>query len=111
VLARLALETIGVLVWNRHGERVQQFRDSREHRRGVREFRKDDEPDRKERRAAGDGGIDHGEHAVRIRSHLIAMDGIGQVRLTGRRRVSDCLAHRITPASIDGSGRFTTRVL
>ena len=49
----------------------------REDRRGVRELRKHDEPHRQERRAAGDGRVDHRQHAVGVGAHLRAVERIG----------------------------------
>ena len=63
----LRVEPVGVLVGNRHGELVGAARDGRKDRRRVRELRKHDEPDRQERRRAGDRRVDHREHAIGVR--------------------------------------------
>jgi hypothetical protein len=60
-----------------------------DHRRGMREFRKDDETDRQKRRAAFDRGIDHLKHAVGVRAHLPPLDRIWQIGLTGGGRVTN----------------------
>ena len=63
----------------------QQFVDGRKHRRGVRELGKHDQTHRQKRRAAGDRGIDHREHAIGVRAHVRSFERIGQSR-SGRRR-------------------------
>ena len=93
--------------------------DGREDRRGVREFRKDDEPDRQKRRAADDGRIDHRQHAVGVRAHLPAIERIGIVDLAGGGGVandghawSTIAGLNLSAASIEGTGsRHDPRVV
>ena len=88
VLARFGGKAIGVLVRDRHRELVEQLRDRREHRRGVRELWEHDEPHRQERRAAGDRVIDHRDDAIGVGAHAIAMQRIRQIGLTRRNGVA-----------------------
>ena len=55
---------------------------------------KHDQAHRQERRAAGDRRIDHRQHPVGVLAHRQPIEGIGEVGLAGRRRVSNDLAHR-----------------
>ena len=78
-----------MLVGNRDRQLCKQLLHGLKHRRGMREFWKDDQTDRQERRAAFDRGIDHLKHAVGVRAHLPPLDRIWQIGLTGGGRVTN----------------------
>ena len=94
VLARLRVEAFGVLVRDRNGQLLDQLLDGRKHGRRVRELREHDETNRQERRAARNGGVDHREHAIRVRAHLRSIQRIREVGLTGGGGIADG-SHRI----------------
>ena len=69
----------------------------RKHGRRMRELREHDEPHRQERRAAGDGRVDHRQHAVGVRAHVRAVERIRQIGLAGGGGVSDrCRSSGVT---------------
>ena len=79
----LLLVAVGVLVGDRQSEAVDQFFDCGIDRSGVGEFREGDEADVKEWFIAGDGKIDHIEHALGSMMNFIARAGVGRVELAG----------------------------
>jgi hypothetical protein len=93
VLARFAVQALGVLVRNLHREHFVEFFHARIDRRRVRELGKHDEPHRQERAAAADGSVDHRQHAIGVGAHIGACRRVRQVRLARRDGVSD-VRHR-----------------
>ncbi len=118
MLARLQLQAVGVVIGNRHREVIPQFADCGIHRRGMREFRKDDQAHGQEGGAASHRSINHREHAIGVDAHAVSRGGIREIGLAGGSGVANMAHGRVvvsglgrTSSSIGGSGRLITLVL
>ena len=84
MLFRFLLEPLGMFVRNLDSKLINQLRGGFKGRRCVCELRKDNKPHGKKRRRARDRGVDHREHAIRVRTHRASIEWISEIRLTSR---------------------------